>query len=83
MPESTIKLTTKVSGISQLEKVDSLLKSIKSSTASMGKVETPSGLSKMESQLTKISAQMHRLESANPTSCPSLLRSPDAISSSS
>lgn len=65
MPESTIKLTTKVSGISQLEKVDSLLKSIKSSTASMGKVETPSGLSKMESQLTKISAQMHRLESAN------------------
>lgn len=66
MPESTIKLTTKVSGISQLEKVDSLLKSIKSSTASMGKVETPSGLSKMESQLTKISAQMRRLESANP-----------------
>lgn len=65
MPESTIKLTTKVSGISQLEKVDSLLKSIKSSTSSMGKVETPSGLSKMESQLTKISAQMHRLESAN------------------
>ena len=65
MPESTIKLTTRVSGISQLEKVDSLLKSIKSSTASMGKVETPSGLSKMESQLTKISAQMHRLESAN------------------
>lgn len=65
MPESTIKLTTKVSGISQLEKVDSLLKSIKSSTASMGKVETPSGLSKMESQLTKISAQMRRLESAN------------------
>lgn len=66
MPESTIKLTTKVSGISQLEKVDSLLKSIKSSTSSMGKVETPSGLSKMESQLTKISAQMRRLESANP-----------------
>lgn len=65
MPESTIKLTTKVSGISQLEKVDSLLKSIKSSTSSMGKVEIPSGLSKMESQLTKISAQMHRLESAN------------------
>lgn len=66
MPESTIKLTTKVSGISQLEKVDSLLKSIKSSTSSMGKLETPSGLSKMESQLTKISAQMRRLESANP-----------------
>lgn len=65
MPESTIKLTTKVSGISQLEKVDSLLKSIKSSTASMGKMETPFGLSKMESQLTKISAQMRRLESAN------------------
>lgn len=65
MPESTIKLTTKVSGISQLEKVDSLLKSIKSSTSSMGKVEPPSGLSKMESQLTKISAQMRKLESAN------------------
>ena len=65
MPESTIKLTTKVSGISQLEKVDSLLKSIKSSTAKMGKVEAPSGLSKMESQLTKISAQMRKLESAN------------------
>ncbi len=65
MPESTIKLTTMVSGISQLEKVDSLLKSIKSSTASMGKMEPPFGLSKMESQLTKISAQMRRLESAN------------------
>ena len=68
MPESTIKLTTKVSGISQLEKVDSLLKSIKSSTS---KPE----LTSLQPEL----ANQHR----PPTSCLSLLISPDAISSSS